>query len=273
LVIIGIIPLFPVIWESLHFHIVATPTPPSFIGLSNFRKIVTDPEIGYYFGITFLLAVLVLLIEVPLGLGIALLLVRKFRGREVFQTLFALPLGIAPIAVGCIWVLVLRPEVGPLTRLLNLIGIDFNYMASFWTAFTAILLMNIWRWTPFVTLTLLPALVSLPPDILEASKIDGATFWKTLRYVVLPMIKIPIITVIFIRLMDTLMVFDEVWVLTGGGPGWSTRFISIDIVRRVIFETDYGFASALSLVTLYMTISISWVMLAIMKRGRLTEVS
>jgi multiple sugar transport system permease protein len=87
------------------------------------------------------------------------------------------------------------------------------------------------------------------------------------------MIKIPIITVIFIRLMDTLMVFDEVWVLTGGGPGWSTRFISIDIVRRVIFETDYGFASALSLVTLYMTISISWVMLAIMKRGRLMEVS
>jgi multiple sugar transport system permease protein len=273
LVIIGIIPLFPVIWESLHFHIVATPTPPFFIGLSNFRKIVTEPEIGYYFGITFLLAVLVLLIEVPLGLGIALLLVRKFRGREVFQTLFALPLGIAPIAVGCIWVLVLRPEIGPLTRLLNLIGIDFNYMASFWTAFTAILLMNIWRWTPFVTLTLLPALVSLPPDILEASKIDGATFWKTLRYVVLPMIKIPIITVIFIRLMDTLMVFDEVWVLTGGGPGWSTRFISIDIVRRVIFETDYGFASALSLVTLYMTISISWVMLAIMKRGRLMEVS
>jgi multiple sugar transport system permease protein len=273
LVIIGIIPLFPVIWESLHFHIVATPTPPFFIGLSNFRKIVTEPEIGYYFGITFLLAVLVLLIEVPLGLGIALLLVRKFRGREVFQTLFALPLGIAPIAVGCIWVLVLRPEIGPLTRLLNLIGIDFNYMASFWTAFTAILLMNIWRWTPFVTLTLLPALVSLPPDILEASKIDGATFWKTLRYVVLPMIKIPIITVIFIRLMDTLMVFDEVWVLTGGGPGWSTRFISIDIVRRVIFETDYGFASALSLVTLYMTISISWVMLAIMKRGKLMEVS
>jgi multiple sugar transport system permease protein len=273
LVIIGIIPLFPVIWESLHFHIVATPTPPFFIGLSNFRKIVTEPEIGYYFGITFLLAVLVLLIEVPLGLGIALLLVRKFRGREVFQTLFALPLGIAPIAVGCIWVLVLRPEIGPLTRLLNLIGIDFNYMASFWTAFTAILLMNIWRWTPFVTLALLPALVSLPPDILEASKIDGATFWKTLRYVVLPMIKIPIITVIFIRLMDTLMVFDEVWVLTGGGPGWSTRFISIDIVRRVIFETDYGFASALSLVTLYMTISISWVMLAIMKRGRLMEVS
>jgi multiple sugar transport system permease protein len=273
LVIIGIIPLFPVIWESLHFHIVATSTPPFFIGLSNFRKIVTEPEIGYYFGITFLLAVLVLLIEVPLGLGIALLLVRKFRGREVFQTLFALPLGIAPIAVGCIWVLVLRPEIGPLTRLLNLIGIDFNYMASFWTAFSAILLMNIWRWTPFVTLTLLPALVSLPPDILEASKIDGATFWKTLRYVVLPMIKIPIITVIFIRLMDTLMVFDEVWVLTGGGPGWSTRFISIDIVRRVIFETDYGFASALSLVTLYMTISISWVMLAIMKRGRLMEVS
>jgi multiple sugar transport system permease protein len=87
------------------------------------------------------------------------------------------------------------------------------------------------------------------------------------------MIKVPIITVIFIRLMDTLMVFDEVWVLTGGGPGWSTRFISIDIVRRVIFETDYGFASALSLVILYMTISICWVMLAIMKHGRLTEVS
>jgi len=133
--------------------------------------------------------------------------------------------------------------------------------------------MNIWRWTPFVTLTLLPALVSLPPAILEASKIDGATFWKILRYIILPMIRIPILTVTFIRLMDTLSIFDEVWILTGGGPGWSTRFISIDIVRRVIFETDYGFASALSLVVLYMTISLCWLILAVIKRGRLVEVS
>jgi len=273
LLIIGIIPLFPVIWESLHFHIVATPTPPIFKGLDNFRKIVIDPDIGYYFGITFLLAALVLLIEIPLGLGIALLLVRRFRGREIFQTLFALPLGIAPIAVGCIWVLVLRPEVGPLIRVLSLVGINFNYMESFWSAFTAILIMNIWRWTPFVTLTLLPALVSLPPDMLEASKIDGATFWKTLRYIILPMIKIPILTVTFIRLMDTLSIFDEVWILTGGGPGWSTRFISIDLVRRVIFETDYGFASALSLVVLYITISLCWLILAVIKRGKLVEVS
>ena len=273
LIIIGIIPLFPILWEALYLHIVATPVPPTFIGLDNFRNIVTDPDTGYYFGITFLLAALVLLTEIPLGLGVALLLVRKFRGREIFQTFFALPLGIAPIAVGCIWVLVLRPEVGPLTRLLAFIGMEFNYMASFWTAFIAILIMNIWRWTPFITLALLPALVSIPPDIVESSRIDGATFVKTLRHIILPTIKTPILTIIFIRLMDTLSIFDEVWILTGGGPGWSTRFISIDIVRRVIFETDYGFSSALTLIVLYITISICWLMLTIIKGGKLVEES
>jgi len=273
LLIIGIIPLFPVIWESLHFHIITSQVPPIFKGLDNFRKIVADPSVGYYFGITLLLAAFVLLTEIPLGLGIALLLVRRFRGREIFQTLFALPLGIAPIAVGCMWVLILRPEVGPFARVLSLVGINFNYMESFWTAFTAILITNIWRWTPFVTLTLLPALVSLPPDMLEASKIDGATFWKTLRYIILPMIKIPILTVVFIRLMDTLSIFDEPWILTGGGPGWSTRFISIDIVRRVIWETDYGFGSALTLVVLYIIISLCWLISAVMRRGKLVEVS
>jgi len=273
LLLVGIVPLFPVLWESLHMHIVAAQARPIFIGLKNFRIIVNDPDTGYYFGITFLLAALALLIEIPLGLGIALMLVKKFRGRELFQTLFALPLGIAPIAVGCIWVLTLRPEVGPLTRILSYMGINFDYMASFWSAFVAILLMNIWRWTPFVTLALLPALVSIPPDILDASRVDGASFWQILKNIILPLMKIPLATVIFIRLMDTLSIFDEVWILTGGGPGWSTRFISIDIVRRVIFETDYGMGSALSLVVLYMIISICWLMMAIIKGGKLTEVT
>lgn len=271
LLLVGIIPLFPVIWESLHMHIVAAQAKPIFIGLDNFKKVVTDADISYYFGITFLLTAVALIIQIPLGLGIALMLVRKFKGREIFQTLFALPLGIAPIAVGCIWVLVLRPEVGPLPRFLSLFGINFDYMASFWSAFTAILLMNTWRWTPFITLALLPALVSIPPDILDASRVDGAGFGQVLRHIILPMIKIPVVTVVFIRLMDTISIFDEVWILTGGGPGWSTRFISIDIVRRVIFETDYGMGSALSLVVLYMTITLCWIMLAILKGGKLTE--
>ena len=271
LVFVGLLPLFPVIWESLHMHIVAAQAHPVFVGLGNFRKIMNDPDVGYYFGITFLLSAVALLIQIPLGLGIALMLVRKFRGREIFQTLFALPLGIAPIAVGCIWVLVLRPEVGPFPRFLSLFGINFDYMASFWSAFAAITLMNVWRWTPFVTLAILPGLVSLPPDILDAAKVDGAGFGRILRHIILPMIKIPIMTVVFIRLMDTISIFDEVWILTGGGPGWSTRFISIDIVRRVIFETDYGMGSALSLVVLYMTISLCWLMLAILKGGKLTE--
>lgn len=269
LLITGIIPLFPTLWNSFHFYIVAAKPVPIFKGLDNYRYIVSSPEIGYYLGITILLSAICLAIQIPLGFGIALMLVRRFRGRELFQVLFALPLGVAPIAVGTIWVLLLRPEIGPIPRFFRLFGIDFNYMETFWSAFAAIVLMNTWRWTPFVTLVLLPALVSIPPDILDASRIDGATFRHILRHIILPLTKSSLLTVAFIRFMDTISTFDEVWILTGGGPGWSTRFISIDIVRRVIFETDYGMGSALSLIMLYMTITICWLVIAIMKKGNL----
>ena len=256
---------------GFHRYIVAAMAKPIYVGLENYKEILSSPDISYYLGITFLLAILSLVIQIPLGLAIALLLSKRFKGRDLFQTLFALPLGIAPIAVGCIWMLVIRPEVGPVPRILHMIGINFNYMESFWTAFAAILAMTTWQWTPFVALTLLPAIVSIPPDIIDASRVDGAGFLQTLRHVILPMIKIPLMVVIFIRFMDSFKIFDEVWILTGGGPGWSTRFISIDIVRRIIFETDYGMGSALSLFVLYIIIALSWVMVAIMKRGKLTE--
>lgn len=269
LLLVGIIPLFPVLWNSFHFYIVAARPSPIFKGLDNYRNIVSNPEIGYYFGVTLLLTAVCLLIQIPLGLAIALMLVRRFKGRDFFQVLFALPLGVAPIAVGTIWTLILRPEIGPIPKILSLFGINFNYMSSFWSAFTAIVLMNTWRWTPFIALALLPALVSIPPDILDACKVDGATYRQVFRHVVLPLIKTPLLTVIFIRFMDTLSIFDEIWILTGGGPGWSTRTVSIDIVRRVIFETDYGMGSALSLIVLYITITICWLMIAILKRGNL----
>lgn len=271
LVFVGLLPLFPVARLAFHRYIVAAQVHPIFVGLGNFREILFSSDFAYYLGITLLLMVVVLGIQLPLGLGIALLLVKKFKGRELFQTLFSLPLAIAPIAVGCIWQLVLRPEIGPIPMILNRIGINFNYMESFQNAFAAIVLINTWQWTPLVALMILPSLVSIPPDVLEAARMDGAGFWQVLKHIILPMVKPVIMLVIFIRMMDTFKIFDEVWILTGGGPGWSTRFISIDIVRRIIFETDYGMGSALSLFVLYLVIVMCWIAVVIMKGGKLEE--
>jgi len=265
---LGLASLIPVIYESLHFHLLIATTEPKFVGLNNFRSVLQNVEIMYSLGITFLLCLVLLVIQIPIGFLLAVFLARSFKGRSLVQTIFVLPLGIAPIAVGCIWKLLLRPEVGPIPRILSNLGIYYNYLETFPNAFTAIVIMELWRWTPFVSLAILPAIVSIPPDILDAARVDGMNQWQIIRYIILPLSSHAIFLVTFIRLMDTFGLFDEVWVLTGGLPGWSTRVIGYQLVIKVLNEFNYGEGSALTLIVLYIVVVLCWLMMVLRAKGK-----
>jgi len=239
-----------------------------FAGVDNFRKLMFDSSFMHSLGIGLTFVVITCSIETLLGLVIAIFLTNEFVGKGVFRTILTLPLAIAPITIGSIWVLMTNPDIGPLPYILHKFGIDYNIGVNAKQAFFTVVFMDIWHWTPFVTLTLLAGLTSFPKEPFEAAKVDGANKWQTLRYITLPLLTPVILTMLFIRVMDTFRIFDEVWMLTGGGPGTATRFVSIDVVRRVLVSTDYGYGSSMSVFLLYLTIVMCWLLLNIISITR-----
>ena len=210
--------------------------------------------------------------ELALGFLLAQLLMRSFRGKSILRTIHALPLVVAPIAVGATWRLFTIPGFGPLPYYLDKwFGIEYSISRYASHAFTTIILMDIWHWTPFVTLTLVAGLTALPKEPFEQALVDGANRWQIFRYLALPMLQPVLVTTIFIRIMDALRVVDEVWMLTGGGPGTATRFVGLHIWLTVFPKTDYGYGAAMSLLTLYFTIVLSWLLfIAITQSGKQT---
>lgn len=265
---IGLAPFFYVIYLSLFKYNIWSVRGMVFAGVDNFRKLMFDSSFMHSLGIGLTFVVVTCSIETLLGLVIAIFLTNEFVGKGVFRTILTLPLAIAPITIGSIWVLMTNPDIGPLPYILHKFGIDYNIGVNAKQAFFTVVFMDIWHWTPFVTLTLLAGLTSFPKEPFEAAKVDGANKWQTLRYITLPLLTPVILTMLFIRIMDTFRIFDEVWMLTGGGPGTATRFVSIDVVRRVLVSTDYGYGSSMSVFLLYLTIVMCWLLLNIISIAR-----
>jgi multiple sugar transport system permease protein len=198
-------------------------------------------------------------IELTLGFALAGLLVRDFPGKAFFRTIHALPLMVAPIVVGAVWKLLVIPGFGPIPFYLKKwFGIDYNigtyYNQAFWTT----VLMDVWHWTPFVTLTILAGLNAMPKEPFESARVDGANRFQQFRFITVPLLMPMLLTTSFLRIMDALRIVDEVFMLTGGGPGASTRYVGIHIWRVVFPQTDYGYGSAMSLLLLYFTILLCW---------------
>jgi multiple sugar transport system permease protein len=218
---------------------------PIWAGANNFRRLVFDNDFLGSMGRTMLFTALVVASELVLGFFLAQALVKDFPGKTFFRTIHALPLMVAPIAVGATWRLMTVPGFGIVPFYLDRwLGIDYNIGRYAGHAFATTLLMDIWHWTPFVTLTMLAGLSALPKEPMEQALVDGANRFQVLRHLTLPMMMPVIITTSFIRIMDAFRIVDEVYLLTGGGPGNATRFIGIHIWRVVFPNTDYGYGSA-----------------------------
>jgi multiple sugar transport system permease protein len=260
LFITGVLPFLYVIYIGFFdWSIFSAKAGMVFAGVNNYRTLVFDSDFLAALGRTVLFAFYAVGIEFVLGYFLAQSLVKNFRGKAFFRTILALPLMVAPIAVGATWRLMTIPGFGPVPYFLSKwFGIDYNIGRYAGHAFTTIILMDIWHWTPFVTLVLLAGLTSMPIEPFEQAMVDGANRWQMFRYITVPMLMPIALTAFFIRMMDALRVVDEIWMLTGGGPSAATRTLGIHIWRVVFPQTNYGYGSAMSLLVLYFTLVLSW---------------
>ena len=222
----------------------------SYVGLSNFRSLYGDILLRASFWNTLVFAFAAVTIQIVLGLALAVLTSGARRGRTVYRTIFLLPMLLPGIVIGAIWKLMYSFDFGVINQLLDVVSIDpQNWLGSRQYALSSIIVVDVWHWTPFCYLLLLAGLEALPLDVYEAARIDGAGAWRAFRHITLPLLA-PTIAVTFIfRLIMAFKVFDEVYLLTGGGPGTATEVISFTIYRRFFTEDRAGYGAAMSLAT------------------------
>ena len=206
----------------------------------------------------------ILAIEVPLGIGIALAMPRKGWAVPVCLVTMALPLLIPWNVVGTIWQVFGRVDIGLLGHTLEAIGIDYNYVQDPFAAWITVVVMDVWHWTSLVVLLCYAGLVSIPEAFYQAARIDGASRWSVFRYIQLPKMHRVLLIAVLLRFMDSFMIYTEPFVVTGGGPGNTTTFLSIDLVKMAIGQFDLGPAAAMSLVYFLIVLLMCWVFYTVM---------
>jgi len=211
-----------------------------------------------------LFSIIILALEIPLGIFIALNMPKKGIGVPVCLVLMALPLLIPWNVVGTIWQVFGRVDIGLLGHTLEAIGLDYNYVRDPLDAWITIIVMDVWHWTSLVVLLCYAGLVSIPDAYYQAAKIDGASRWSVFRYIQLPKMKRVLLIAVLLRFMDSFMIYTEPFVVTGGGPGNSTTFLSIDLVKTAIGQFDLGPAAALSIIYFLIILLLSWIFYTVM---------
>jgi len=209
----------------------------------------------------------ILLIEIPLGIAVALSMPRKGPWVSVCLVLMALPLLIPWNVVGAMWNIFALPDAGLLGRMINGLGIEYNFTQGPVAAWTTTVLMDVWHWTSLVVLLAYAGLCSIPEAYYQAARIDGASSWAVFRHIQLPKMKRVLTIAILLRFMDSFMIYTEPFVLTGGGPGNTTTFLSIDLVKIALGQFDLGPAAAMSLIYFLIVLLICWVFYTLMMRG------
>ena len=207
---------------------------------------------------------IILAIEVPLGIFVALNMPKKGFWASFCLVVMSLPLLIPWNVVGTIWQIFGRVDIGLLGYTLDALGISYNYTQDFFAAWTTLIVMDVWHWTSLVALLAYAGLQSIPDAYYQAAKIDGASRWSVFRYIQLPKMNRVLLIAVLLRFMDSFMIYTEPFVVTGGGPGNATTFLSIDLVKTAIGQFDVGPAAAMSLIYFLIILLLSWVFYTVM---------
>jgi multiple sugar transport system permease protein len=252
LVCIRVIPLLVAVGLSFTDLNLARPQDPvNFVGLTNYSDLLSDDVFHEVLGSTALIMIPALALEMALGLAIALWLNRLIRGRAFARSVLLVPFLLTPVVIGTFFRMFYSAEFGQLNYYLDILGITGGgtaWLTDPGVVRWAVVAMEVWHTTPFVALLLLAGLVSLPTEPQEAAVVDGASRWQRFRYVVLPMLA-PILLVVFcLRAIDILQLFDEVYVLTGGGPGRLTEVYNLFLYDQGFQTFELGYTSAAAIV-------------------------
>ncbi len=237
-------------------------------GLDWFEKLLHSDRFHAALGRQLLFTGIILAVEIPLGIAIALAMPRKGFWVSVCLVVMALPMLIPWNVVGAMWNILTLPDIGLLGYLMNnVLGIHYNMTQSPAAAWITIIAMDVWHWTSLVVLLSYAGLVSIPDAYYQAAKIDGASNWAVFRYIQLPKMKRVLTIAVLLRFMDSFNIYTEVFVLTGGGPGNSTTLLSIDLVKIALGQFDLGPAAAMSLIYFAITLLVSWLFYTLMMRN------
>jgi len=241
----------------------------SYVGFAHYARLAEDTLLIAGLKNTAIFAIVGVALQVLLGFLLAWAVSRIARGRVLYRTIFILPILVPGILIGAVWKLMLNYDFGLVNGLIGALGINpVDWLGTRAWALPSVIMVDIWHWTPFCFLLLLAGFESLPQDVQEAARVDGAGTWAEMRYVLIPMM-MPVIAVTFLfRLITSLKVFDEIYLLTGGGPGSATEVISYTIYRTFFTQDRMGYGSAMSVTVLFF---ISLAMIGVLmagKRGR-----
>jgi len=234
----------------------------AFVGLRNFYDCFQDVDFYNSLTVTLIYVASAVGIESVFGLGIALLLSKEFWGFTVFRSLIILPMMCTPVVAGIVWRYILSPEAGIANYFLSVLKIPpLVWLGDPNLAMVSVVFVDIWQWTPFVVMVLIAGILSLPKEPYEAAVIDGASNWQVFYYITLPLLKNVILITILLRVIDAFKIFDQIWVLTKGGPALRTEVLSIFIYRIGLRFFSMGSAAALSIVMLFIVIGLSQVLI------------
>lgn len=263
------LPLVYLVWASLQRIDLSMPWLTGFAGLENYAKLGGDARFWNSLGLTFIYTGTTVVLQIAVGLGLALLVMQVRRGQALLRVAAILPIVLAPVVAGLFWrSLVLAPDFGVMDFLTRAFGLgSFNWLGDPKLALVSVIAIHTWQWTPFAFLVLLASLAALPPDIYEAARLDRAGAWQRFRHITLPLLRPAIVIVVILRMVTALSAFAAIFAATGGGPGSATEILNLYAYRLSFTELSVGYGAAVATVLLALTMTVAFGLFAL-RRAR-----
>lgn len=259
LLLVTTAPLVYLLWASLQRLDMSMPWLQGFAGLANYQKMGADPRFWNSLVLTLVYTSSTVVLQVLVGLSLALLVLQIPRGQALLRIAAILPIVLAPVVVGLFWrTLVLAPDFGLVDLVTRTLGLgSHNWLGDPQLALISVIAIHTWQWTPFAFLVLLATLATLPPDVYEAARLDRAGAWQRFRHITLPLIRPAVVMVVILRTMTALSAFAAIFAATGGGPGSATEILNLYAYRTSFTELNIGYGAALATVLLALTMAVS----------------
>jgi multiple sugar transport system permease protein len=263
--------VFPILYTvriSFYEWSMSAVTPPKWVGLENYIALLTESRFWDTVSSTLYFTVVALVIEVVLGVAIALLLARDFRSKNLVKTIFLLPMVATPVAMGLVWLLIYEPSIGAANMLLKTIGLEPQlWLGSPNQALPSLIIVDVWQWTPMIALIVMAGLATIPQEPYESADVDGAGRWRKFVSITLPLLKSTILVAAMLRLIDVLKTFDIIYATTQGGPDLSTE--TLNIYGYVLGFQYFKLGMASSLLVLFFALVMGLTLFLIWMRKRM----
>jgi multiple sugar transport system permease protein len=267
-------PLFYNLWNSFHFvNLSVANQPHSFVGLDNYTKMFRSSEWVTALERTAAFTAVSIFFETIAALGLALMLNRSFRGRGFLRAAILIPWAVPTVVSATLWKTMFDPRAGFVDYLLggvHLPGAHTTWLAGVWTAWVTILVADAWKNVPFIAIILLAGLQVIPTEVYEAARMDGASTWQSFRRMTLPLLKPALGVALIFRTLQAFLVFDVIYIMTGGGPGVSTETLSFLNWQTFLVSTDFGYGGAISVMLVVISLVIAAIYVRVLRPERVT---